>query len=432
MLTAPLSMRHARRVFYALTLLRWLPVGMLLPVMVLVMTDRGLSLSQVGVAAAAYGITNAVLELPTGGLADAVGRRPVLVAAAMLHLASLGLFLAATSLPAFLLSRIIGGASRALDTGPLQAWYVDLALGVEPHRDFERDLSGAGLLTGAGLGFGSLLGGAAGLAAGLPVAGGLSPLEVPVAAAVAVQVLHMVAVGWLLTEDRPTRGWRPVRHAAVQTPRVVHEGLRQTVSSSSLRLLVAAELLWGVAIVAVETLWQPRVADLVPAVASNTLLLGVIGASAFLGGAAGAALVPVFTRLLKRRTTWTAAFGRLTQAAGMAGLASASGLPLFYGIYLGFYAGNGACSVAHETLLHRSTGHQRATVLSINSLAGAAGGFMGNAGLPALADITTISSAWLVACAAHLAAVPLYLGVRPRAREDARARLLRARTADRG
>jgi hypothetical protein len=294
----------------------------------------------------------------------------VLVAAAVLHLASLGLFLAATSLPAFLLSRIIGGASQALDTGPLQAWYVDIALGV--------------------------------------------------------------AVGWLLTEHRTTRGWRPVRDAAVHTPGVVREGLRQTVSSRNLRLLVAAELLWGLAIVAVETLWQPRVADLVPAVASNTLLLGVIGASAFLGGAAGAALVPVLTRLFKRRTTWTATFGRLVQAAGMAGLASASGLPLFFGIYLGFYAGNGACSVAHETLLHRSTGHQRATVLSINSLAGAAGGFIGNAGLPALADITTISSAWLVACAAHLAALPLYLGVGRRANEDARARLLRARTADRG
>lgn len=113
-------------------------------------------------------------------------------------------------------------------------------------------------------------------------------------------------------------------------------------------------------------------------------------------------------KLVGRRAAWVAIIGRLAQAAGMAGLAAASGLPLFYGTYLGFYAGNGTTAVAHGALLQRSTDEQRATVLSINSLTGSTGSFVGNATLPALADVMTIPVAWLVAATAHLAAIPLY------------------------
>ncbi|MBW3605476.1 MAG: hypothetical protein KY460_11330, partial [Actinobacteria bacterium] len=107
------------------------------------------------------------------------------------------------------------------------------------------------------------------------------------------------------------------------------------------------------------------------------MLLGVIGATAFLGGAVGSAAVPALMRLLRHHTAWVAIAGRLVQAGGMAGLAAANGLPLFFGTYLGFYAGNGTTAVAHDALLHRSTDQQRATVLSINSLTASAGSFAG-------------------------------------------------------
>ena len=59
--------------------LRWLPVGLLIPVMILLGLDRGLTLSQLGLVAAAQGFVVFGLELPTGGLADAIGRRRVLL-----------------------------------------------------------------------------------------------------------------------------------------------------------------------------------------------------------------------------------------------------------------------------------------------------------------------------------------------------------------
>jgi hypothetical protein len=62
---------QARRRYLWLLGLRWFPVGLTLPVGVLLPLDRGLSLVDVGVAASLQGLVVLALELPTGGLADA-------------------------------------------------------------------------------------------------------------------------------------------------------------------------------------------------------------------------------------------------------------------------------------------------------------------------------------------------------------------------
>ncbi len=86
-----------RRRFLVLVGARWLGPGFLAPLLVLVLRDRGFSLAQVGMLFAVYGITTAVLELPTGGLADALGRRAVLAASAVLQLVLFAMLLVATS-----------------------------------------------------------------------------------------------------------------------------------------------------------------------------------------------------------------------------------------------------------------------------------------------------------------------------------------------
>ena len=81
--------------------LRWLPVGLTAPVLVLLMTARGLDLAVVGQLLALYSLVVVLLELPTGGLADTIGRRPVLVASSVLAAlgsATLGLSATVTSL----------------------------------------------------------------------------------------------------------------------------------------------------------------------------------------------------------------------------------------------------------------------------------------------------------------------------------------------
>ena len=78
-----LSPAAARRVFLVLTATRWFPVGLVVAVTTLLPIERGLSITQALTLASITGLVVFALELPTGGTADAVGRRPVLVAAAV-------------------------------------------------------------------------------------------------------------------------------------------------------------------------------------------------------------------------------------------------------------------------------------------------------------------------------------------------------------
>ncbi len=85
-----LDARSARRRYLLLTSLRWLPVGLMIPISVLVPLSRGLSLTEIGLVFAAQGLVVLALELPTGGLSDSLGRRPVLLLASVVALLSLG------------------------------------------------------------------------------------------------------------------------------------------------------------------------------------------------------------------------------------------------------------------------------------------------------------------------------------------------------
>ena len=74
--------------FWLLAGLRWLPTGFVIPVSALLPLKRGLTIAEYGMVAATQGFVVLLLELPTGGFADALGRKPVFVASAVVALAS--------------------------------------------------------------------------------------------------------------------------------------------------------------------------------------------------------------------------------------------------------------------------------------------------------------------------------------------------------
>ena len=120
------------RRFALLSALRWFPIGLTIPVNVLLMQARGLDLAVIGGLYAIYGIVTIALELPTGGLADVVGRRTVLVAASIATTVSMLVAAVAQDVPWFALAMVLGATGRALGSGPLDAWYVDATHALDP------------------------------------------------------------------------------------------------------------------------------------------------------------------------------------------------------------------------------------------------------------------------------------------------------------
>jgi DNA-binding transcriptional ArsR family regulator len=180
-MTAPATVRSATRRYVVLLALHWFPVGLTLPVMVLLMQSRGLSLAEVGLLFGVYGALGVCLELPTGGLADVVGRRPVLLAAVALHALACGVFVVADGFGAFLAAFAAKGVGRALYSGPLQAWYVDAVHALDPGADLAPGLSRGAAADAGSLAVAAAVGGAlpallgGSLAAPFAVAAGPGP-----------------------------------------------------------------------------------------------------------------------------------------------------------------------------------------------------------------------------------------------------------------
>ncbi|MEV0004892.1 MFS transporter [Micromonospora sp. NPDC050980] len=400
-----LSVRQVRLRYLTLYGLRWLPSGLLMTVMILLMQERGLSLSQIGLVATAQGLVVLALELPTGGFADALGRKPVLLAAWVVALASLALMAVADSFWMFFLVWALQGVYRALDSGPLESWYVDATLAADPTAEYERGLGWAGTVIGVAIGAGALLGG--GLVALGPV-GPVSALTLPVLVAVVLQALSIGALLLLMTEQRPASGPVALRASVAEAPRMVGQAVGLLRRNRVLLALVSVELFWGFGMVTFESLLPVRLSEVVGDADRAATLLGPAGTAAWLANAAGAALTPVLLRRLGAAPA--AALMRVLQGVTVVGMGLLAGPVGVLIAYLACYAVHGASNPLHMGLLHRQVdGPYRTSVLSLNSMMAQPAGALGAVVLTALADATSVGVAMLVGALMLAVAAPLYL-----------------------
>lgn len=391
------------RRFLIFRALRWLPTGLLVPVLVLLMLHRGLSIGEVGIATAANGIVVLILELPTGGLADAIGRRPVLVAATVIDLAAVSLLFFADSLVIFALVFALQGIYRALDSGPLEAWYVDTALELDPSADIESGLSAGGAAAGTTAAAGALL--SAGIVAAAPFPT-IDPLAAPLLIAIAVRAAEAAALAVLMVENP---GVRRTGGAAVgQVPTIVMQSVSRVRRSPVLLSLLSVQFFWGAGVAAVEVLTPPKIADSVGATDSAAVLFGVATAGVWLTSALGSALIPRVTRVVS--VCKAAAMLRLLEGAAVVAVGLIGGIAWFFVAYLALYLFDGAARPVHQGLIHRRVaGANRATIVSVGSMMAMIADAVGLITFGWLAETTSVATALVVGGAVMAMAAPLYL-----------------------
>ncbi|HSJ44738.1 MAG TPA: MFS transporter [Euzebyales bacterium] len=401
----PRATRRITRAFLVCHGLRWLPIGFVIPILVLVPTQRGLALPTVGLMFAAYGLTTALLELPTGGLADTLGRRPVLLVATV---ADTGLLLSlgfGTTAWHFLAGAVVGGLGRALLTGPLESWYVDTVRVVDPATALRPGLSAAGFAEGIALATGALLSALLPtLGAGLPLDGPVSQLTLPVYGGLVAEVLSFSAVLVLVHESRPRVAGR-WRASVRAVPAIVVEGLRAAAGARDLRRLFGAFVLAAIAYVGVEVLWQPRFTDLLGSASRATRTFGYVVVAMSLGAAAGAWLADRLPGAIARHAGRMAAVATALSAAALAGLAAAPTFAAASAAFVGVYALGALRSVAEAEMLHeRVPAQRRATMVSAQSLTEQVGNVIASIALTRVAAAAGIPTAWVVGAVVLVAA----------------------------
>lgn len=393
------------RRFVTLAALRWIPVGLLIPVTVLYALDSGLTIAEIGLAFSIQGFVVLALELPSGALADSWGRRPVLIVAGLFSFIAVMGLVFADSFWAFAAVYALQGIHRALDSGALEAWFADAVLAGDQPERLQSGFSAGGTAVGLGIGGGALL--SSGLVVAAPLIGA-DPLLLPIAASAALSAVSVAAVAVSVHDDRTDALHRSLRNGLAEVPATLASGVHLLRSSRLLRALVAVELFWGFGMIAFETLTPIRLEELIGSADDAAAIMGPVTAAAWLVFAVGSALARPLSSIAG--IAFTAAMLRLVQGAIVIALGLVAGPIGVITAFLACYAAHGASNPLHASLLHAQvTGTNRATVLSMNSMVAQPSGAVGAIVLGAVASNTSVSTAMVVGGLVLALAAPLYL-----------------------
>ncbi|MBW3243904.1 MFS transporter [Epibacterium sp. DP7N7-1] len=394
-LTAP-ARRHIR-VFQVHQFLDRFAMGLTVAVVALALTDRGMDLFQISLLFGIYSITTMAMELPFGGLADNIGRKPVFLAAVVASLISLALFLSTRDFHVLALSFAFIGFGRALRSGTLDAWFVETFKAVAPNVDVQPALAKAQWANAMGLAVGAVLGGILpdlfGPAAERP---GFSPYDVSYAASMAVMLGVFVYTLRVIVEKPRPLHLRALKQGFVSVPLVIKAAGLLALRHPALSVLLAALALFLMATNPVEVIWPTHAKPMLDESYANTLI-GVLTAAYFFSIAFGASLSPRISRIFKRRhaTTLAAAFAGL--AVVQIALALQGGIIGFVVVFILYSVCLGITETPASSILHRCVeDHQRSTMLSLRSLMQQLGGALGMVFAGAVAEIYSTPTAWMI------------------------------------
>jgi hypothetical protein len=409
------------RAYHRSLALRWLATVLALPVLVPLLLARGLDMGQVAWVMATFAAVTAALEVPTGGLADAFGRVRVTLIADACTLAAQLAFMLAPGLPGFLAAAALGGAARALGSGSLEAWYVDARRARDPAGDLQGPLARAGVVQSLVLALAMLVGGALPLLApllGIAEAGGVRALQFAYVASAAVWVVSITITSRLHEVKPASRATRHAARRAARPDRVARIALSALRRDPPLVALVAIGAAFGAVVMSVETFlpaelqarWGPE---------GVSLVLGSVMAVAFGATAAGQALAARLAPSVLRVPLVRVVQGAAVIAAGAAlvaidpaglvagpvGAGPRTGAPAVAlaavalaaaGAWL-VYLGLGLAAPTLAAAFHaRVASAERATMLSLRSLAAYAGGVGATLTLGGIAEGSGLRLVWLV------------------------------------
>lgn len=359
--------------------------GILVPVMSLLALEKGLTLAQLAAGLALYSAAAFLLEVPSGILADLLGRKRVFLLAQCSYGFALALFWAARGAPALYGALVLYGIAKALASGSMDALYIDSCLAQHTAGGLPRAAMRLNLWGTAGYAVGSLLGGGLNWA-GQTLAGQGGGAVLPAAL---LLTLGVVAAG-LLTQEVLPGGQSGAERGQKRRPAAA---LRKACAASpALPVLLGSTLFTGVALALIETFWQPRFTALLPS-RSLSWLLGVLGFAYFAVSALGSVLADRLLAGHGPRGVYLA-FGGLF-GLGVAALSFAA-TPLAFGLlYLALYLAFGIATTAQSVAINADSPPEvRATLLSGQGFALQIGGFAASLGASLFADRLGVPALW--------------------------------------
>lgn len=392
------------RAYMTLAGLYTLAASLIWSVNTLFLLDAGLGIGEVFIANALFSAGMVLFEIPTGVVADTLGRRvsyllsvAVLAATTVLYLVAAQ---AGSGLVVFGAVSVLMGLGFTFFSGALEAWLVDALKSVDGDDHLDHVFARGQQVSGAAMFVGTISGGLL----------GQIDLAVPfIARSLLLAGVFALAFG-LMHEI----GFEPkalqLREVPAQMRQQALVGVAHGWGQRELRWLMLAgsarAIFFGWAFYAA----QPYLLDLLDRDA--VWIVGLVTAGVSLATIAGNQIVEVVSRRCGRRTTLLAwASAASTIAAIAIGVTSTFAVAVA-GLLVVALA-MGVVMPVRQAYLHRVTESEyRATVVSFDAMVSSVGGVGGQVGLGAVSDARSFSAGYIVGGAATVLAVPALLRLR--------------------
>jgi len=370
----------------------------------LFLLDAGLSFFEVFVANAAFSAGMVVFEVPTGVVADTLGRRvSFLLSVSVLGITTflyVALAQMGAGVVAFAVVSVLMGLGFTFYSGAMEAWLVDALAATGYTGLLDRVFARGQQVTGGAMLLGTVGGGLLGQV----------DLALPyLVRSILLAVVFVVA--YVVMHDL---GFTPRRVTAAELPGEIARNAKAGVEfgwgQRPLRLLMLASCVQVGFFTWAFYASQPYLLELLD---SNAIWIsGLVAAGIALSMMAGNQVVSIASRYCGRRTTLLLGAAALqTCAAVVLGLAGSFWVAL--PALLLVTASIGVTSPVRSAYLHQVVPtEQRATVVSFDSMVSNVGGIGGQVGLGALGEARAVGSAFVVGGVATVAALPLLARLR--------------------
>ncbi|MBN2404470.1 MAG: MFS transporter [Coriobacteriia bacterium] len=408
-----LTAQSIRLTYYSANGLFTLATSIIWGVNTLFLMSAGLDIFEVMIVNSAFTVGQLVFEVPTGVIADTVGRKVSFMMASVTLALSTLLYVGAEQygwgIGWFIVASLMIGLGFTFQTGAVDAWLVDSLDHVGYTEPMDGVFAKGGVVFGVAMLAGTLSGGFLG--------------QIDLAYPYYVRAVVLIACLFYSAAVMHDAGFaaRPLiwRRFGVEAKAILRASVRYGWRNPVIRPLLAASLAQGTFFIFGFYSWQRYFLDLLAQ--ELVWVAGVVTAMFSVAGIIGNAVVGKI-----RRGERGVNAGRLLLlvAAAQAVLAIATGLvgllwpvdamgvaPFIIAVtlYLLFGVGMGMAAPVRQAFVNRQIpSAQRATVLSVDSLFADVGASGGQLGLGWVSRSISIPFAWVLGGAMLAGAVPMY------------------------
>ncbi|HBV68160.1 MAG TPA: MFS transporter [Clostridiales bacterium] len=364
--------------------------GLLVPVLSLLLLEKGANISNLSIILGLYAFTVVALELPTGIIADVFGRKSSFCLSIVISIMSLITFLTGKGFMFLCIGIMLYGLSRALSSGSFEAMFIDYYIDNYGKDKLHNITTRLGVLEALGMSAGALSGGYFPEISNTYFAS-LGTYDLNIIIRIALAAIVAILSFAFIQEDKIHS-----KEERITLKQHIINSSEIVTKNSTVICIFISVFSTGFFLSSLETYWQPHFITLLPS-ENSMKLLGLMAflyfASATLGSIASNKIIKKY----KFSSANMYIVIRALLSVAIVVTALQTNVPVFMSSYAIIYLFFGMASVPEGVILNAEIPNNvRASVLSVNSLVLQVGGLSGSLLYSILIRYISIPAIWML------------------------------------